>query len=280
MIIGFLGKGGSGKSTLATALAKHLHASGKWVLAIDADHNMDLAYNLIGDASIPYFGESIKDINTFAGIPSDSSYKDIFYEDISPHFTLNPADSFTSSYMKEFKPRFGLMASGPHTEIVLQGNKCSHSLATSLKVYLPYLELNTDEAVIIDEKASSDAAGTGVPTGFTVSFIVAEPTIHSIKAATQIAKTLDFYEAPYEFVLNKVTTPEQKIFAVSHLPKVPLALFDFNNQTTHFSLNPVVLETLASHAETLESQNPHARKERSIKKFKLGKKYADTHHLG
>jgi CO dehydrogenase maturation factor len=264
MIIGFLGKGGSGKSTLSTALARHLHARGNVVLAIDADHNMDLAWNLTGDTDLPYLGESIGDMNEYAGISKDESYKNIFLIDIFPKFSLSPMDPFTKKYSKAIEGTLSLMASGPHTETILGGNKCSHSLSTSLKIYLPFLELKEDQAVVVDEKASSDAAGTGVPTGFTVSYIVVEPTLHSIKAAHQIAHTLDFYNAPYEFILNKVADDESKIFALSNLQKPPLALFTLGS-----SLDKNEMEKLSAYARNIEHSNPEARKKRSLKKFKL-----------
>lgn len=275
MIIGFLGKGGSGKSTLATAMARHLHITQNEVLAIDADHNMDLVWNLASNSDLPYLGESVGDINEYAGIKKEDSYKQIFYSDLTPKFTLSPADTFTKKYRKEIAPGFHLMASGPHTETVLHGNKCSHSLSTSLKVYLPFLELKENEAVIIDEKASSDAAGTGVPTGFTLSYIVVEPTHHSIKAAHQIAKTLDFYDAPYEFVLNKVANKEQENFALAQLNKAPIVIFSFSTEP----LNIEGLAKLAQHAKKIEALNPRIRMERSIKKFKTGKEFAEARNL-
>ncbi len=279
MIIGFLGKGGSGKSTLATAMARHLHAEGKRVLAIDADHNMDLVWNLSGEdidgSPLPYLGESLGDMNEYAGIGKNDSYKDIFYKNISPRFWFNPLDPFTEKYAKEIGKDLYLMASGPHTHTVLSGNKCSHSLSTSLKVYLPFLELKNNEAVIVDEKASNDAAGTGVPTGFTISYIVVEPTPHSIKAAHQIAETLNFYDAPYEFVLNKITSEESKNLALSQLKKAPIASFSFDDGL----LSREELRKLAAHAGALEAKDPTARKRRSIQKFRAGKEYAEEHEL-
>ncbi len=274
MKIAFLGKGGSGKSTLSTAVAKYLHTQGNEVLAIDADHNMDLVWNLMGSDSLPYLGESVSDINEYSGITRNESYKKIFDKGLSPKFSLNPMDSFTQKYTASIANGFSLMASGPHTETILSGNKCSHSLSTSLKVYLPFLELNDSQAVVVDEKASSDAAGTGVPTGFTVSYIAVEPTPHSIKAAHQIAHTLDFYDAPYEFVLNKVSNDESKLFAVSSLKKEPIAVFPFAA-----SLDENELLKLVVHARTIEKSNPSARRNRSLNKFKMGKEFAEKHNL-
>jgi len=76
MKIAFLGKGGSGKSTLATAAVRHLHSTGRHVLAIDADHNMDLSFNLGADgervAVIPYVFVANKvrdDFSLFESLP-------------------------------------------------------------------------------------------------------------------------------------------------------------------------------------------------------------------
>jgi CO dehydrogenase maturation factor len=42
MKIAVVGKGGSGKSTLSWLIIHYLHEQNQNVLAIDADHNMDL----------------------------------------------------------------------------------------------------------------------------------------------------------------------------------------------------------------------------------------------
>jgi CO dehydrogenase maturation factor len=275
MIIGFLGKGGSGKSTLSTALVKYLHGTGNSVLAIDADHNMDLVWNLTNCDSLTYLGESVGDLNEHSGISRNESYKEIFSKNLYPKFSLNPIDSFTQKYSKQLEKNLYIMASGPHTETILSGNKCSHSLSTSLKIYLPFLELNDREVVIVDEKASSDAAGTGVPTGFTISYIVVEPTPHSIKAAHQIADTLDFYSSPYEFILNKVGSPELESFALSQLKKKPIAIFTLGLN----AFDEESLSKMAKHAREVERSDPHARKNRSLNKFKVGREYAKEHNL-
>jgi CO dehydrogenase nickel-insertion accessory protein CooC1 len=63
MIIGVLGKGGSGKSTVSTNLVKFLASKKEHtVLAIDADHNMDITYNLGVTEEFPYLGGSMSDL--------------------------------------------------------------------------------------------------------------------------------------------------------------------------------------------------------------------------
>ena len=60
MILGFLGKGGSGKSTLSTVMVEYLHHYNKTVLALDADYNMDLSYNLGVSDNVEYIGNGAK----------------------------------------------------------------------------------------------------------------------------------------------------------------------------------------------------------------------------
>lgn len=191
MKIAFVGKGGSGKSTLAYRMTEHILAKGFNVLAVDADHNMDLAYNLEPTFSGPFLGEAAVDMQKHA----------------TTLFSLEPADPFTEKYAPRVRNRLRLMVSGPHTEDVLLGKRCSHSLSSPLKIYLPGLKLRPDETVIVDEKAGSDGVGTGILAGFDHVFVIAEPTLHSIKAAHQISDILEFYKIPYSFVINKAGGP-------------------------------------------------------------------------
>ena len=205
MIIGFLGKGGSGKSTLSTNLADFLVKGNNTVLAIDADHNMDFSFNLgVGNSSpTPYLGNSLSEIKDLLGHKDAYHYRDIFLDDIHQYFTLSPLDPFTEKYSTPLHKNLRVMATGPHTDNVLYGQSCSHSLGTSLKVYLPLLTLKPNEYVIIDEKAGRDGAGTGVTTGFDIAVVVVEPTPHSLKAGKQIAELLDFFDTKYVFVVNQ-----------------------------------------------------------------------------
>ncbi len=235
MIIGFLGKGGSGKSTLSHLFARHLASRGKSVLAIDSDHNMDLTYNLgVEEGSLPCFG---KDGTAFllenfgeGGMSFDSNvYSDLFRQEELPSFSLSPKDAFTERYSRQISDNLHVMSSGPHTDIVLHGNRCSHSLGTPLKVYLPLLELKENEAAVVDMIASSDAAATGIPTGFSFGVISVEPTVHSMKSAKQIMQHLEFFGVPHGYVINKSSDPEADARLVSEaLGLDPIAMLPFD----------------------------------------------------
>lgn len=228
MIIGVLGKGGTGKSTISTILIKSLAQQGK-VLAIDADHNMDLTYNF-GNPEMKYIAGSFIEAKKHLGIEAQNPFKEVFQSDTSQtFFSLDPFDEYTKKYTKEISSNIFLMSSGPQTDSVLYDESCSHSLFSSLKVYLPLLKLETNEFVVVDEKAGADGVTTGIVTGFTVALIVVEATEHSVKVAHQIAQYLDFFKTPYEFVVNKYQKNSVKNNILDTLSKSPIVYFEFNS---------------------------------------------------
>lgn len=228
MILGFLGKGGSGKSTLATLMTKYLLEKGNSVLAIDADHNMDFSYNLGATENIAYCGTSTSHIKNYLGIKQVESVRKVFLLGPQNRFSIFPNDSFTDNYAVRVFDNLEVMVAGPHTEEIWEGDMCSHALFTSLKVYLPYIDLKESQFVVVDEKAGMDPVGTMVPAGFNVAVISVEPTRHSTKTANQISQGLQKYGTPYIFVGNKITKPEDVEFLKNNLWESPTAFFTFD----------------------------------------------------
>lgn len=204
MKLAFLGKGGSGKSTMATALVQHLHAHGTRVLAIDADHNMDLSYNLGAEPSL-FLGSDPEYIKEYAGSKRTGTYGEALKigKEKGVTFALSPIDAFTARVSVELEGGLRLMTAGPHTERVRSQEACSHSLAAPLKVYLPLLKLNPDEAVVIDERAGTDPVATGILSGVDLAVVVQEPTTNSKRVATQITHELELAGVAYIVVDNK-----------------------------------------------------------------------------
>lgn len=278
MILGFLGKGGSGKSSVATQVTLWLKKINNDVLAIDADHNMDLAYNIFDGNTpddIPYFGSSVKEMVSFVGLHADEKYDQAFLKNTAKRFKLDPLDPITEKFTSLDSREIRVMAAGPQTDTVLYGQSCSHSLTTPLKVYLPLLELNKDQYVVVDEKAGADGVSTGIVTGIDVGIIVCEPALHSIKTAKQIAGLMDFYETPYLFVANKIQNSEDKEFITQILGKEPAC---YLLESSHIKRKPgTVVSEWAGEIETIISNaravNRNNRLERTKTKFKRNKDF-------
>lgn len=243
MKIAFLGKGGSGKSTMATAMVHALVSKGMHVLAVDADHNMDFSYNLGANPTI-FLGSDPDFIKEYIGLDRGDTFAHALKaaRERNVAFSISPADTFTSKVSVELSDRLRLMTAGPHTDRVRSQEACSHSLAAPLKVYLPLLTLKENEAVVIDERAGTDPVATGILNGTDQACIVVEPTIHSIRVATQIAEELDRGQVPYMFVANKVH--EKGIDVFSSLPKSPIAYVPFSSDP---SLLDTFSESIISH---------------------------------
>jgi len=204
MKVAFVGKGGSGKSTMATAFVKHLRKRDVRVLAIDADHNMDLSYNLGAEPSI-FLGSDPEHIKEYVGSRRAGTYLEALEmaKEKGIAFTITPADEYTESVTVELEDGLLLMTAGPHTERVRSQEACSHSLAAPLKVFLPLLRLNTSEAVVIDERAGTDPVATGILSGVDLAVIVREPTVNSMRVAEQIKRELEIACVAHIIVDNK-----------------------------------------------------------------------------
>lgn len=298
MIIGFLGKGGSGKSTLASLYTNFLLSKKQSVLAIDADHNMDFSYNLgITDEAFPYFGSTgtaflLENFGYDEDGPVSTSthvYSDLFRQKNIPTFSIDTdtMDIFTKQYGKKIRQNLLCMSSGPHDEVILHGNKCSHSLGTPLKVYLPLLKLSANEHVVVDMIASNDAAATSIPTGFTFTIISVESTPHSIKAAKQIHDTLSFFDVPHGYVLNKSRDAAKDAqMIIEHLHEEPISIIPLNGEivnpsfhSDHSNLSLDMVESMDkifTHIQSYIEKHGDSRKVRSSEKMARNKKYKDT----
>lgn len=204
MKIAFLGKGGSGKSTMATAFVRELSARGYRVLAIDADYNMDLTYNL-GVEPATFLGNDPDFIKEYVSADRNGTFADALSlaKQRGVHFSAFPPDEFTARMSHLMPENIRIMTAGPHTDRVRSQEACSHSLAAPLKVYLPLLKLTQNDAVVIDERAGTDPVATGILSGIDVAAIVQEPTPNSRRVAAQIADELKLANIPYFVVNNK-----------------------------------------------------------------------------
>ncbi|MBM3261509.1 hypothetical protein FJY93_03765 [Candidatus Kaiserbacteria bacterium] len=224
--IAFLGKGGSGKSTLATAYVGHMLDHGHRVLAIDADHNMDLTYLLGLEHPTVFLGTDPSLIKQHVGATESMSFLEArdHASKQGVTFSIDPMDSFTSATTTRLTDNLLLMVAGPHTDQVRGGKNCSHSLAAPLKVYVPLLRLAEHEVAVIDERAGTDPVATGILSDISLAVIVVEPSVQSVRVARQIADELTLAHVPYVFVANKVDDDASLLL---QLPQTPIASIPF-----------------------------------------------------
>lgn len=189
---------------MATAFVKNLRVRGVSVLAIDADHNMDLSYNLGAEPSL-FLGADPDRIKEHVGSSREGTYGEALQKakELGLSFQLFPVDEYTDSVSIELEDGLRLMTAGPHTDRVRSQEACSHSLAAPLKVYLPLLKLKEGEAVVIDERAGTDPVATGILSGVDLAVIVQEPTVNSRRVAQQIKHELEVAGVPFLVVDNK-----------------------------------------------------------------------------
>jgi len=274
MIVGFLGKGGSGKSTLATGMVRFMRAQDARVLAIDADHNMDLAYNLGYNGSGPYLSEAYRSLNTHVGLDKEKHWSEALFVDPPERatFTLEPKDVFTAHFSTDLEPKLHLMMAGPQSDAVLYGESCSHTLASALKAYLPLLELEEGQCVVVDEKASVDAVTTGIPSGFDLAVVVMEPKEHSVRVAKQIAEMLQWYQVPFVLVLNKVQDKAQTQMVEAVFGRQPDALCEATLDTNTISQQETVFEMIRNAAQ--EATKTQSRLERTRERILRNRTFA------
>lgn len=272
MKIAFLGKGGSGKSSVSSQMAFFLRQKESTVLAIDADHNMDLSYNLAQREVPPmqYLSESLKDFQNAVHLSNEEKYSEVFLRDTEVRFTLSPLSPEIENYSVLLENNIRLMTAGPQTDTVLYGKACSHSLTTPLKLLLPLLTTQGNEVVIIDEKAGADGVSTGIISGADVGVIVCEPTLHSTKTALQISELMEFYKTPSIIVGNKIQTSEDKDFITKQLQQEPAVFLMESGSIKRNPSEPVTewhdeLEVIFN---TAKDMNRNDSLQRTIEKFK------------
>jgi CO dehydrogenase maturation factor len=218
--VAFVGKGGSGKTTLTSLFAAHLAASGKPVLAIDADINQHLAVALGASeeeaAALPTLGEHLPLIKDHLRgenprIPS----ADAMIKTTPPGrgsrlvrpFSADPV--LSACFRTVGGVRLGV--TGRFSEDDL-GVACYHSKVGAAELLLNHLVDDAGEYVVMDMTAGADAFASGLFTRFDVTFLVCEPTLRSVGVYRQYADYARDFGVRLAVVGNKVTDADDVEF--------------------------------------------------------------------
>jgi CO dehydrogenase nickel-insertion accessory protein CooC1 len=223
MKIAFVGKGGSGKSSVSWLAIKTIEDMGSFVLAIDADHNMDLTSNLGLDPEItPLMYTTEREFMNSIGTSAEGKISSVLGKDSTtlPSFTINPEDSYTASITAKVSDTVSLINIGLGSPEVMFSSKCAHGLSGPLKYYLGMLD-EKDDFVVIDSVAGADMLNYGLYAGIDAVIGVVEPHRNSVKVFEQIQDICRKSLIPCFAVVNKPTDNEfYKDFILSNTEKI------------------------------------------------------------
>lgn len=201
MKIAFVGKGGSGKSSISWLITKAAEEKKQHVLAIDADHNMDLVSNLgqNPDATITMHKSDKAFMESAMQTCCNNHNEDHHH---TPHFSITPMDPYTTSIAVPLSPYLSLINIGLGSPEVAFQTSCAHGLSGPLKYYLGFLE-EKDALVVIDSVAGADMLNYGLYAGIDAVICVIEPHHNSIKVFEQIHAICKKTMIPCYTVINK-----------------------------------------------------------------------------
>ena len=206
MKIAFVGKGGSGKSSISWLAVQTLLEQGKHVLAIDADHNMDLAH-LLGqtvDSESPTLHRAHDAFRSAVEQTEDKQWHQIVLDGRDlPTFQLDPMDSFTTSVATQIRENLSSMVVGLGADDVLFSHRCAHGHSAPLKYYLPLLRTNKNQVAIIDGVAGVDMMNFGLFIGADAVVVVVEPHQNSIRVFREITRIAEQSNLPIFAIINK-----------------------------------------------------------------------------
>jgi CO dehydrogenase maturation factor len=207
MKIAILGKGGSGKSTISWLLVNYLASNKNHVLAIDADHNMDLSANLGYQitAQTPTIHQNHDQFKIYSGMKAGDTWASLANKKESelPRFSFPGQDWFTDQLVTPLSENISLINVGLGQEDVLFSSKCAHGHSAPLKFYLPLLETGSNSQVIIDGVAGVDMVNYGLFIGCDLNIVSLENHANSKRVLDKILVQNTHLGVPTYVVLNK-----------------------------------------------------------------------------
>ncbi len=195
MKLAIVGKGGAGKTTLAAALARRLAASGRSVVAVDADPDGNLASALgVSEERVPQPIAQMREL-----ILERTGAKD---EGAGLMFKLNPE-------VDDLPDRFAMDAGGVKLLVLgtveTGGKGCMCPEGAVLKALLQHLLLRVDDDVILDMEAGLEHMGRASARGVDAMIAVVEPGMRSVQTAMRIQKLASDIGIGHTFVVaNKI----------------------------------------------------------------------------
>jgi CO dehydrogenase nickel-insertion accessory protein CooC1 len=254
MKIAFVGKGGSGKSSVSWLAVKTIEDMGSSVLAIDADHNMDLTSNLgLDPETTTLMHKTEQEFMEHVGVTKVSG---VLNKDVAtlPSFTTNPQDTYTASISTEVSDKVSLINIGLGAPDVMFSGKCAHGLSGPLKYYLGLLD-EKDDFVVIDSVAGADMLNYGLYAGIDAVIGVVEPHRNSVKVFEQIQDICRKSLIPSFAVVNKPTDNDFYKDFISKNSQLILGEIPFDENVMNYDYSKVKDTTKENMRNVIEKIN-------------------------
>ncbi len=254
MKIAFVGKGGSGKSSISWLAVKTLEDIGSTVLAIDADHNMDLTSNLgLDPEKTPLMHKTEREFMEHVGVLAEGRVSALLEKEDSlfSQFTTSPKDTYTTSISAVVSPHLSLINIGLGAPDVMFSGKCAHGLSGPLKYYLGLLD-EKDDFVVIDSVAGADMLNYGLYAGIDAVVGVVEPHRNSVKVFEQIQGICRKSLIPCFAVVNKPTDNDFYIDFVSKNGEKILGEIPFDENVMNYDYGNLKDETKQAMISVIE----------------------------
>jgi CO dehydrogenase maturation factor len=228
MKIAVTGKGGVGKSTIVALMARILRDSGKRVLAIDADPDMNLA-TILG---VPE-SYTITPIIELKELIAERTGTEVGTP--APFFTMNPkVDDIPEKYCIEYQG-IKLLTMGT---VKLGGGGCACPENAFLKQLLSHLVLQRTEWVLVDMEAGIEHLGRATAIGVNEMIVVVEPSQASLETAHRVkALAQDIGLTQLRVIGNRIQDASEREFLVENIKDIDiLGFMDFSNEMRKINL--------------------------------------------
>jgi CO dehydrogenase maturation factor len=228
MKIAVTGKGGVGKSTIVALMARILRDSGKKVLAIDADPDMNLA-TILG---VPE-SYTIIPIIELKGLIAERTGTEVGKP--APFFTMNPkVNDIPEKYCVEYQ-EIKLLTMGT---VKRGGSGCACPENAFLKQLLSHLVLQREEWVLVDMEAGIEHLGRATAIGVDEMIVVVEASQASLETAYRVKKLANDIGLTHLRVIgNRIQDSSEKEFLEKNIYDIDIMGFmDFSNEFRKINL--------------------------------------------
>jgi CO dehydrogenase maturation factor len=219
MKIAITGKGGVGKTTITGTLARLLGRDGLKILAVDADPNYNLWSTIGIDEQIALSIQPLLENEVLIREKTNSKWVEV----LGNFFEVRPrVDDITSEYTVQGPDNVSLLVAGT---VNMGGQGCMCPSAALLKALISHLNIDSDEAFIMDMDAGIENLGRGTTRGMDILLVVVEPGKRSLDTIERIKGLAEDIGLERVFAIgNKILNTDDRTFISEKLQSLSIPL--------------------------------------------------------